>query len=63
MVQNRARSGHMALLHFFSDYIIILPILLLIVIWTIIAPNFLTYNNFMNVLRQVSMVALLAAGQ
>ena len=63
MVQNKARSGHLTLLHFFSDYVIIVPILLLIVIWTIIAPNFLTYNNFMNVLRQVSMVAILAAGQ
>ena len=63
MVQNKSRSGHLTLLHFFSDYVIIVPILLLIVIWTIIAPNFLTYNNFMNVLRQVSMVAILAAGQ
>ena len=46
-----------------GDYVILLPIALLIVVWTIFAPNFLTYNNFMNVLRQVSMVAILAAGQ
>ena len=63
MVQGRVHSGRLSLLHFLADYIIILPILLLIVIWTFIAPNFLTYNNFMNVLRQVSMVAILAAGQ
>ena len=48
---------------FFSDYVILIPILILIVIWTIVAPNFLTYGNFTNVLRQVSMVAILAAGQ
>lgn len=46
-----------------GDYIILLPILLLIVIWTVVAPNFLTSGNFMNVLRQVSMVAIIAAGQ
>lgn len=54
---------HLGFLRFISDYVIILPILLLALIWTIIAPNFLTYGNLMNVLRQVSMVAILAAGQ
>ena len=47
---------------FFSNYIIILPIVLLVVVWTVIAPNFMTYNNWMNILRQISMVAILAAG-
>lgn len=51
------------IVHFIGDYIIILPIILLMIVWTIIAPNFLTSGNFMNVLRQVSMVAILAAGQ
>ena len=48
---------------FLNNYIIIVPILLLGIVWTIIAPNFLTYGNLINVLRQVSMVAILAAGQ
>ena len=47
---------------FFSNYIIILPIVLPVVVWTVIAPNFMTYNNWMNILRQISMVAILAAG-
>lgn len=47
---------------FFGNYIIILPIILLVVVWTMIAPNFMTYNNWMNILRQISMVAILAAG-
>ncbi|MCQ2437970.1 MAG: ABC transporter permease [Clostridia bacterium] len=63
MAEDKMRSGGSAIIRFFADYVIILPIVLLMVIWTIIAPNFLTYNNFMNVLRQVSMVAILAAGQ
>ena len=46
-----------------GDYIILIPILLLIIIWSFVAPNFLTSGNFMNVLRQVSMVAIIAAGQ
>jgi ribose transport system permease protein len=47
---------------FLGNYIIVLPIILLIVVWTIVAPNFMTYSNWMNILRQVSMIAILAAG-
>ena len=47
---------------FFGNYIIILPIILLVIVWTMVAPNFMTYNNWMNILRQISMVAILAAG-
>ena len=47
---------------FFGNYIIIVPILLLTVVWTVVAPNFMTVNNWMNILRQVSMVAILASG-
>ena len=47
---------------FFGNYIIILPIILLVIVWTMIAPNFMTYNNWMNILRQIAMVAILAAG-
>lgn len=46
----------------FGDYMILLPALILVVIWTIVAPNFMTYSNWMNLLRQVSLIAILAAG-
>ena len=49
-------------IQFFSNYIIILPIVLLVIVWWLVAPNFMTYNNWMNILRQISMVAILAAG-
>ena len=47
---------------FFSNYVILVPIILLVIVWTLIAPNFMTYANWMNILRQVSMIAILAAG-
>lgn len=44
----------------------ILPILMLliviIVLFTFLSPNFLTTNNFMNVLRQVSMIGIAGCG-
>lgn len=46
----------------FGDYMIVLPALILVLIWTIVAPNFMTYSNWMNLLRQVSLIAILAAG-
>ncbi|MCI8861712.1 MAG: ABC transporter permease [Lachnospiraceae bacterium] len=46
----------------FGDYMILLPALILVVIWTVVAPNFMTYSNWMNLLRQVSLIAILAAG-
>lgn len=46
----------------FGDYMILLPTLILVVIWTVVAPNFMTYSNWMNLLRQVSLIAILAAG-
>ena len=51
-----------SLLTFLSSYMIIIPIILLIIVWTAVAPNFMTYGNWMNILRQVSMIAILAAG-
>ena len=50
------------LVAFLSNYIIILPIILVTLIWWLVAPNFMTVNNWMNILRQVSMVAILASG-
>ena len=46
----------------FGDYMILLPTLILVVLWTAIAPNFMTYSNWMNLLRQVALIAILAAG-
>ncbi|MCM3359463.1 MULTISPECIES: ribose ABC transporter permease [unclassified Psychrobacillus] len=40
----------------------LLGLILLVVIITILSPNFLTVNNLMNVLRQVSINALIAFG-
>ena len=57
--QNSFMNG---LTTFFSNYVILLPIILLVIVWTLIAPNFMTYANWMNILRQVSMIAILAAG-
>lgn len=57
--KNKSMEG---VLQFLSNYIIIVPIVLLVIIWSIVAPNFMTYNNWMNILRQISMVAILAAG-
>ncbi len=51
-----------AISKFFSNYVILVPIILLVIVWSLIAPNFMTYANWMNILRQVSMIAILAAG-
>lgn len=56
------RLGQKGALAFFSDYVIVLPIILLTIVWTFVAPNFMTLSNWMNILRQVSMIAILAAG-
>lgn len=46
----------------FGDYMILIPILILAIVWAAVAPNFMTYSNWMNLLRQVSLIAILAAG-
>ncbi len=63
-VTKRERSGfRQGFGRFLSDYVIVVPILALIIFFGIFGPNFLTGGNAMNVLRQVSWVAILAAGQ
>ena len=47
---------------FFREYGIVIALLLIILLLSIISPNFLTFNNIMNVLRQVSINGLLALG-
>lgn len=48
--------------HFFKEYGIVIALLLIIGLLSIISPSFLTFNNIMNVLRQVSINGLLAIG-
>ncbi len=45
-----------------SEYVIIYAVILLIVVLSFAAPAFLSMNNLMNVLRQTSMIAIIAVG-
>lgn len=47
---------------FFREYAIIYAVLALIVILSFASPNFFQVSNFVNVLRQISMIAILAVG-
>jgi ribose transport system permease protein len=51
-----------AIYNFFRNYPIILVVIVASIILSFVAPNFLTKTNIMNVLRQVSMIAILAVG-
>ncbi|NGP46385.1 ribose ABC transporter permease [Bacillaceae bacterium SIJ1] len=48
--------------HFVSEYGILLALLLMVVILTMLSPNFLTSSNLLNLFRQVSINAVLAIG-
>ena len=60
-IKTRGKFGE-GFIRFIEDYIILVPILIIVVIWWLIAPNFMTFNNWMNILRQISMIAILASG-
>lgn len=47
---------------FFKEYGIVIALVLIIGLLSVISPAFLTFNNMMNVLRQVSINGLLAIG-
>ncbi|MCE5255715.1 MAG: ABC transporter permease [Spirochaetaceae bacterium] len=47
----------------FGNYPIALAVIGLSIIMSIMSSSFLSFNNIMNVLRQISMIAILAAGQ
>lgn len=47
---------------FFGTYAIIVAILILGIILTFVSDNFLTVTNLVNILRQVSMVAIMSVG-
>jgi ribose/xylose/arabinose/galactoside ABC-type transport system permease subunit len=46
----------------FSTLTPVFIILFLIIIYSIVAPNFLSLNNFLNILRQVSIIGVMAIG-
>ncbi len=48
--------------HFFSEYGILIALIILVVTLTILSPNFLTTSNLMNLFRQVSINVILAIG-
>ena len=45
-----------------ADYILIFAVIVLIIILSLMVEQFLTMTNIMNVLRQMSMVAIIAVG-
>jgi len=45
-----------------NDYIIIFAVILLVIVLSFMTESFMTVTNIMNVLRQMSMVAILAVG-
>ncbi len=47
---------------FLQDYILLFILILVIVIASLISEHFLSVTNFLNVLRQISMVAIIAVG-
>lgn len=47
---------------FLEDYSIIYAVLILIVVLMLLKPGFLSISNFTNVMRQISMVGILAVG-
>lgn len=47
---------------FIGDYVIIYAVIALFIVLSFVANNFLTLNNIMNVLRQISMTAIIAIG-
>ncbi|MRX56476.1 ribose ABC transporter permease [Bacillus idriensis] len=56
------RNNSHAIKHFFSEYGVFLALALLVIIISALNPSFLTLDNTMNLLRQVSINAILAIG-
>ncbi|KIL34560.1 ribose ABC transporter permease [Cohnella kolymensis] len=50
-------------LYFMQTYGMLLILLLVIAIFSMLTPNFLTTSNIINILRQVSVVGIIAVGQ
>src|SRR3972149_2001149 len=48
--------------NFFARFGMLIILVLLIIIASFLSPQFLTYQNLMNVIRQISMVAIIAIG-
>lgn len=61
--QTQSKNFFTPVLKWFGDYPIAFAVIGLCVIMSIMSSSFLSFNNIMNVLRQTSMIAILAAGQ
>ncbi|MFD1415774.1 ABC transporter permease [Oceanobacillus jeddahense] len=46
-----------------QKYGMMLILVLIIIIFSVLSPNFFTYSNFMSMLRQISVIGIIAAGQ
>lgn len=63
VVEKKEMNGFLGIVKdFFKEYVIIYALVALFIILTIANENFLTASNMMNVLRQISMIAIMAAG-
>ncbi|WNS78779.1 ribose ABC transporter permease [Domibacillus sp. DTU_2020_1001157_1_SI_ALB_TIR_016] len=58
---DKKNSGYMVK-HFFSEYGVFLALAVLVIIISALNPSFLGFDNIMNLLRQVSINAILAIG-
>ncbi|RUZ23954.1 ABC transporter permease, partial [Mesorhizobium sp. M7A.F.Ca.CA.001.09.1.1] len=62
MVSASQSMSGMSLGKFIARYGIVISFILLFVVLSLASPNFLSTNNLLNVLRQVSMNGVLAVG-
>ena len=58
--KKKVSSGRLS--HFFSEYGILVALGVLVIVLTILSPNFLTSSNMLNLFRQVSLNVILAIG-
>jgi ribose transport system permease protein len=62
-IEDRLQSNkRLNIFNFFDKLGIIIVTVILMVFFTILTPNFLTWSNIINVMRQISISAILAAG-
>lgn len=62
MITKRKNWGKRLYESIMSDYILVFAVIILVVILSLLVEQFFTITNIMNVLRQMSMVAILAVG-
>ncbi|MFI8495713.1 ABC transporter permease [Peribacillus butanolivorans] len=60
---NQLKVDRLGTLTFIQKYGMVLILLLITIVFSILSPNFLTYSNIVSILRQVSIIGIIAAGQ